>query len=86
MESDLPGLRCCEGCGDDEDLYLATLGSGTRGAPGIALVLCPACRGSRALDVAVPLALVTPRLVLGLQRLRKLSGNLTRLLSDERPT
>lgn len=82
MESDVAGLRQCEDCGGDDDLYLTTLRGDSPGAP---WVLCPACRVGRVFDVAVPFALVTPRLVLGLQRLRKLEGNLSRLLSDEHP-
>lgn len=87
MESDLPGLRQCEDCGDDQDLYLTTLKSNPLSAPR-AIVLCQICRGRHVLeiDIALPLAVVTPRLVLGLQRLRKLDGNLSRLLRDDRAT
>lgn len=75
MESDLRPRRCCERCGGNDDLYLLTLPDCSSPA-GNALVCCVHCRSAYPADVAVPLALVTPRLLLGLQRLRKLDANL----------
>jgi hypothetical protein len=68
-------------CGDNNDLYLLTLRSATDLPPGGAIICCGACRGTYDADVAVPLVLVTPRLLLGLQRLRKLNANLGQILA-----
>ena len=81
MEPGLRPQRQCEGCGGDEDLYLLTLRQDCSTAAGNAVVSCAGCRSRYSADVAVPLGLVTPRLLLGLQRLRKLDANLGRLLA-----
>ena len=82
MESGSARPRRCERCGGSQDLYLLTR-KPDAGQAGNALLCCSACRGDELFDVAVPLPLLSPRLLLGLQRLRKLDGNLSRLLIDE---
>jgi hypothetical protein len=81
MEPALAPHRQCARCGDNNDLYLLTLQSTTAVPPGGAIICCGACRGFFEADVAVPLVLVTPRLLLGLQRLRKLNANLGQILA-----
>ena len=79
MEPDSRTRRHCERCDGSDDLYLLTF-KDSPSATGNALVCCAQCRAAYAPDVAVPLTLVTPRLLLGLQRLRKLDANLSGLL------
>ncbi|MGI8553607.1 MAG: hypothetical protein ACR2PL_22895 [Dehalococcoidia bacterium] len=67
-----------------ENLYLLIGPMDSGKVEGDALILCRYCRGMESFDVSLPLCLVTPRLVLGLQRLRRLNGNLSRLLQGGR--
>ena len=81
MEPGLRPQRQCERCGGGEDLYLLTVTQERPLHVGNAMVCCGVCRTGYSADVAVPL-LVTPRLLLGLQRLpHKLNANLGRLLA-----
>lgn len=80
MEPDSLARSHCERCGRSEDLYLVTLGTVQPPHAGNAAVLCCICRQGLEIDVAIPLLLVTPRLLLGLQRFRKLDANLGHLL------
>jgi len=80
MEPDSFVRSQCERCGQHEDLYLATLTAPQPPRDGNAVVLCSSCREGWGIDIAIPLTLVTPRLLLGLQRLRKLDANLGHLL------
>lgn len=80
MEPDSRPPRRCERCGGGEDLYLLTLPHASFTPRGNVVICCAGCRSAYAADVAVPLSLVTPRLLLGLQRLRKLDANLGGLL------
>jgi hypothetical protein len=81
MEPGSRPQRQCDRCGGGEDLYLLTLTRGHSSSAGNAAVCCAGCRVLYSADVAVPLTLVTPRLLLGLQRLHKLDANLGRLLA-----
>jgi hypothetical protein len=79
MEPDSFARSQCEHCGRRDDLYLVTLTAGVSNA-GNAAIVCSACRQHCSVDVAIPLVLVSPRILLGLQRLRKLDANLGHLL------
>lgn len=85
MDPDSQSTRRCDCCGSREDLYLLTPRSGDLQGGGEAYVRCGRCRQDESIDVAIPVALLTPRLLLGLQRLRKLGGNLGRLLESVQP-
>ena len=74
MDPDSQSTRRCDCCGSREDLYLLTPRSGDLQGGGEAYVRCGRCRQDESIDVAIPVALLTPRLLLGLQRLRKLAA------------
>jgi hypothetical protein len=80
MESRSRPQHACDRCGSGEDLYLLTIGDKPLPGGFAAVIRCSHCRGDERIDVAIPIALATPRLLLGLQRMRKLGGNLGRLL------
>jgi hypothetical protein len=82
MDPDFQSSRRCDRCGGQDDLYLLTPVDDNRIPVSEACIRCGRCRGNDHFDVAVPTALLTPRLLLGLQRLGKLHGNLGRLLAS----